>query len=290
MTQIETMQYVSSAELTRNFGAWQDRAARAPLVVTHHGRPRCVLLAADAYAKISHGSALEEYELIVDHAPLSERIDVGFVILDKTFAVRDLNTLASVMLGTSRDQLVGVPLFTLLPGLAEEPFQTRIRRVLRSDAPARLDLPGWDGRGLHIHAFPWPTGLALTMQAVSEEEEAEAELAGARALRTALDAHGNIGTARLTVRASIAQVDASFARIVGIAPERLEGSRVTDLFAVASRDAVSAALEQVMGGGRVEALDVRLLVDEGSRTRRIALAAWREGYGIGGAVMVLHGS
>ena len=65
---------------------------------------------------------------------------------------------------------------------------------------------------------------------------------------------------------------------------------MTDLFAVASRDAVGAALEQVMGGGRVEALDVRLLVDEGDRTRRIALAAWREGYGIGGAVMVLHGS
>ncbi len=289
MAQIESLQYVSSAEITRNFGAWQDRAARAPLVVTHHGRPRCVLLAADAYAKFAHEPALEDYELIVDHAPLSERIDVGFVVLDKSLRLRDLNTLASVMLGRSREKLVGIPLFDLVPDLAEEPLQAQIRRVLRSDAPARLQVPGRDGRILHIHAFPWPTGLALTLQSASSEEEAEAELAGARALRTALAAHGNIGTAQLTVRASIARVDENFARVVGIAPERLEGSRVTDLFAMASRDAVSAALEHVMGSGQVEALDVRLLADGGDRTRRIALAAWREGYGVGGAVLVLHG-
>lgn len=290
MTQIQSLQYVSSAEITRNFGAWQDRAARAPLVVTHHGRPRSVLLAADAYAKISHAEALEEYEVIVDHAPLSERIDAGFIILDQSLALRDLNTLASVMLGRSRDKLIGSSLFELLPGIDEEPCHTQVRRVLRNDAPVRFRLLGRDGRDMHVHVFPWPTGLALTMQSASADEEAEGELARARALRTALHTHGNIGTAQLTVRASIAEVDPNFARIVGIAPERLIGSRVTDLFAVASRDALGVAIEHVMSGGAAEAFDARLLVDEGDEARRVALAAWREGYGIGGAVLVLHGS
>jgi len=288
MTQIESLQYVSSAEITRNFGAWQDRATRAPLVVTHHGRPRCVLLAADAYAKFARAPALEEYEMTVDHAPLSERIDVGFVVLDQSLHLRDLNTLASVMLGRSREKLIGASLFDLLPGLGEEPFHTQIRRVSRSDTSARFPLVGRDGRGMHIHVFPWPTGLALTMQSASSDEEAETELAGARALRTALEANGQIGTARLTVRASIAEVDRHFARIVGAPPERLQGSRVTDLFARDSRDAVGRALEHVMGGGPAEALDARLLVDNDSRPRRIALSAWKEGYGVGGALLLLH--
>ncbi|NIJ33774.1 PAS domain-containing protein [Sphingomonas oligoaromativorans] len=288
MTQIQPMQCVSSAELTRNFGAWQDRAARGPLVVTHHGRPRCVLLAADAYAQFSRSEA-QESEIAVDHALLSERIDVGFVVLDKSLRMQELNTLASVMLGRSRDRLIGTSILDLLPRLAEDPYHTQIRRVLRSAAPARFSLVGQDERSIHLHAFPWPTGMALTLQSASSEDEAENELARARALSAALETHGNIGTAQLTVRASIAEVDASFASIVGIAPDRLAGARVTDLFAMASRDAVSAALEKVMGGAKVEALDACLLVDGGDRPRRIALASWKEGYGIGGAVMVLHG-
>jgi PAS domain-containing protein len=288
MTQTQPMQCVSSAELTRNFGAWQDRAARGPLVVTHHGRPRCVLLAAEAYAQYSRAPVQEE-ETALDQGLLSERIDMGLVVLDKSLPIEGLNTLASVMLGRSRDRLVGLSILDLLPRLAEDPYHPQMRRVLRSASPARFSLLGQDERAMHIHAFPWPTGIALTLQSASSEEEAQAELARARALSAALQTHGNIGTAHLTVRASIAEVDHSFASIVGIAPERLTGARVTDLFAMSSRDVVSAALEQVITGSHVEALDACLLVD-GDRPRRVALASWKEGYGVGGAVMVLHGT
>ena len=41
---------VTAGEISRNFGQWQDRALGGPVIVTHHGRPRVVLVSADYYS------------------------------------------------------------------------------------------------------------------------------------------------------------------------------------------------------------------------------------------------
>ena len=69
-----TVQTVSSAELTRNFAYWQDRAMHGPVTITYHGRPRYVLLAAeswDAERSISDGeNAKRELEYHDRHRDL----------------------------------------------------------------------------------------------------------------------------------------------------------------------------------------------------------------------------
>ena len=48
---------VSSAELVRQFGRWQDEATIQPVLVTHHGRGRVVLVSAAHYDELMAGGA-----------------------------------------------------------------------------------------------------------------------------------------------------------------------------------------------------------------------------------------
>ncbi len=40
---------VTAGEISRNFGHWQDRALEAPVIVTHHGRPRVAVVSAGLF-------------------------------------------------------------------------------------------------------------------------------------------------------------------------------------------------------------------------------------------------
>ena len=43
---------VTSAEVQKNFGYWQDQALRQPVRVTRNGRPKIVLLAVEEYERL----------------------------------------------------------------------------------------------------------------------------------------------------------------------------------------------------------------------------------------------
>ncbi len=44
---------VTSAEVSKNFGAYQDAAVRDPVIITKNGRPRTVLMAYEDYVRLS---------------------------------------------------------------------------------------------------------------------------------------------------------------------------------------------------------------------------------------------
>ncbi|MFG1404254.1 type II toxin-antitoxin system Phd/YefM family antitoxin [Xanthobacter sediminis] len=44
---------VTSAEVSKNFGAYQDAAVREPVVITKNGRPRTVLMAYEDFIRLS---------------------------------------------------------------------------------------------------------------------------------------------------------------------------------------------------------------------------------------------
>ncbi|MFC3207581.1 type II toxin-antitoxin system Phd/YefM family antitoxin [Aquamicrobium soli] len=44
---------VTAAEVSKNFGAYQDAAVREPVVITKNGRPRTVLLAYEDFVRLS---------------------------------------------------------------------------------------------------------------------------------------------------------------------------------------------------------------------------------------------
>jgi prevent-host-death family protein len=44
---------VAAAEVSKNFGAYQDAAVREPVIITKNGRPRTVLLAYEDFVRLS---------------------------------------------------------------------------------------------------------------------------------------------------------------------------------------------------------------------------------------------
>jgi prevent-host-death family protein len=44
---------VSAAEVSKNFGAYQDAAVREPVIITKNGRPRTVLMAYEDFKRLS---------------------------------------------------------------------------------------------------------------------------------------------------------------------------------------------------------------------------------------------
>lgn len=44
---------VTAAQVSKNFGAYQDAAVREPVVITKNGRPRTVLMAYEDYLRLS---------------------------------------------------------------------------------------------------------------------------------------------------------------------------------------------------------------------------------------------
>ena len=44
---------VTAAEVSKNFGAYQDAAVREPVVITENGRPRTVLMAYEDFVRLS---------------------------------------------------------------------------------------------------------------------------------------------------------------------------------------------------------------------------------------------
>ena len=44
---------VTAAEVSKNFGAYQDAAVREPVIITKNGRPRTVLMAYEEFVRLS---------------------------------------------------------------------------------------------------------------------------------------------------------------------------------------------------------------------------------------------
>lgn len=288
MLERQAPRFVSAAEITRNFGMWQDRAAQGPLVVTHHGRPRCVLLSAAAWQQMASADPVADDEkAAIEHDLLAERIDSGFVALDAELTIRGANALGAMILGHARETLVGLSFADAMPVLAEGPVGGQLRRTLRTGEDGRLTAPHGGGK-LRVHVFPWPDGVALTLGPAGEEDEADQAERAAIALREAIEAHGAIGTAQISMRGTIKVADAGFARMAGFTPCRLVGVRATDLLALSARTPVSEALEAVLSGKGGRSIDSVLLVN-GAQERpvHISLAPIVEGYGTSGAVMVM---
>lgn len=288
--QRSSVQTVSSAELTRNFAYWQDRAMHGPVTITYHGRPRYVLLAAeswDAERSISDGESARrelEYQFLIEH------MDGGLLVADTALRITDASSAAALILGRSGPALVGLALTDALPSSTHATVLSSLRHVLRSGEQAQFDLllDEENGTRLRVRAFPWVEGVALLLR-VSYEDDEEARLAEQTALERARQAHGRIEVLRLTVRGTVTMVEAEFAKLVGLPRERIMGLRFSDLLAVRDRPVAREAIERVLSGrSEAEAFDARLLCGGAEEAgARISVAPLASGYAVGGAMAII---
>ncbi|MBU3076618.1 PAS domain-containing protein [Sphingomonas quercus] len=292
MYQGKTPRFVSAAEITRNFGMWQDRAAQGPLVVTHHGRPRVMMLAVEHYEELAagHGPAAEEEDL--ESARLSVvlgQIGSAFAAFDTELRFVRLNAAAVAHFGQPEERLIGRTPEEVFTG-REAMIAGHLREALRTGEEMQVDLPaGPNGeRLLRMRLFPYPGGVGVTFRNVAGLRNAERAEQEHAALAQARVTHGGVGVGRLGPRATFEHVEEPLAQMAGFAPERLGGVRFTDLLSLPSRAAASDAIEAVLTGQGARAFDSIMLVNGGGELPvRIALAELRDGFAISGAVVMV---
>jgi len=281
--------YVTSAEVVRNFGTWQDKVVRNPVVVTNHGRPRCVLLSTELFHSMVSDSvpAQNSDRNALEHAVLTERMDDGFIAMDADLTIVSSNAIGAMMLTCPRELLVGMSLLDVLPAIRNGPGESQLRRTLRSGEDGHFFTAG-PNADLRIHAFPWPGGIAVTFRRSTVEDGTEKRMQEASSLRQALQTHGLIGTAEVSVRGTFVSVDAAFADIAGFAADRLLGSRLVDILAFHDRGNAADAIERTLSSQEPSSFVSTLLREAGEqRMIRFSLAVLIDGNGARSLMVVL---
>lgn len=192
----------TAAQLSRNFGFWQDRAAIRPVLITHHGRPRVVLMSLenmsgqreDLSAVAARGHA--HFELVI------ERIRQGFFWFGRDFEIRMANSTACVHVGLPQNEIVGRSAYDVLPELKGSNMERVLHRVVRIGDPAAFEAPSLmhPGHTLQMEVFPFDEGLAVLFRSIDEDVEERLQLAAHAAYAAIIPALTGAAVGRLSLR------------------------------------------------------------------------------------------
>ena len=270
-------QCVTSSDLVRHFGVWQDRAARAPVYVLHRGRPRLVLTSLDvmdALCAPHAGSATPDADAAL--AALIDASDQIVILIADDGTVARVNQAALARFGGA-----------VRPGAAPAAIATAggellaaaIGRVLASGiAEAAEVIPErYPTRRFACAIDPFPGGCLLRTRDLTAEQQLADARAQAAAIVAAITAAEGVAV-RIGLRGYMIDPPAALARLAGVAPEALATARLVTLVDVADRVAVGDALERVIEDGTPRSVRARLLIRGASSLAvTIGLAAVRHG-------------
>ena len=284
-------QRVTSSDLVRHFGLWQERAVRAPLYILHRGRPRLVLTSVETM------NALCTAHAAAPPPGVASPIDAG-VLLD---GMRELVVVAAAdgaIIASSRTARAHFGA-SVAPGQAIDHVTTpaarnfliaTIRRVQATGAGSRLEIPSAarEGRTLLLTIEPAGTGIALFAQDSTPEREAAHALAEAQACDAAMLSASGVASVTINLRGYPVDPGAALSAMTGLTRDALKMVRFVDLAEVGGRVALDAAIEQAMAGATPEPLRIDLLVNGADPIGlQIGLAPLRIGATVAGATAVL---
>ncbi|PVM86336.1 prevent-host-death family protein [Caulobacter radicis] len=276
---------VTAGEISRNFGQWQDVALSGPVIVTHHGRPRVVMISAEHYAAagLAEGPAGFDNDSALQTAETARSAIVGhlneaFVALDPDLKITAVNPVFEDLKGASAAQLVGLAWTEVFSAPVQALIGEQFRRVLRTGETLEFESESTvqSGRCFGVRVFPYPGGVAALFVNRTEERDLRARLDRAAALETALSVLPGVATARLNIRGVLTSMDADFLRLTGFSEAELRDCRLSDIVRPAERRALTQAVEHALQGDAPARLPVTLLVKDGAeRTIELALATVR---------------
>lgn len=246
----------TSADVSRNFGEWQDRALKAPVQVTHHGRPRVMLLSVDAYEALraEGGTAIDtdaSQNLTYALKALLNGINEGFIALDGALRITAANALVEAFTGRAEGELLGLPYAALEPANpANDVLVDRFHWVMRAGEPirfqARTELGGAGVRTCQISAFPYRSGVGVAYHNITRLEVLKDELADMRSERQALNAQRGVAIASLNPMGYFVRANPAACSQFGFEEARLYDVRFADLVRPACRAALLEGMNQVL--------------------------------------------
>lgn len=281
-------QLVTSSELVRHFGLWQDRAARAPVYILHRGRPRFVLVSVETMEALCAPHAAAAGSGAIDPTALLDAVSDLVLVAGEDLRIVAASRAARVHFGSLAAP--GARLDGIMPLATRALLGEAIRRVAESGVVEPLEFPSpvRAGRMLAAMLVPVERGVALFAQDGSGEREHARTRAITQATAQATAAGGSVAVATLSPRGYIVDPGQALVDLTRLARDALAMIRFVALSEIGGRVALGDALERVLTEGSVEALDMLLLVNRSAPLPvRVALAPVRTGLAIDSAVAVI---
>lgn len=255
---------------------------QGPVTVTHHGRPRVVILSADEYERLtaagtpSGAIAADDTDAEAALQSLLCGMTEGFLGFDGQLKIVVVNSVAQAYLGRSESQLLGQPLYP--PDLADRGavMSDRLRWVLRTGESATFETSSlWrEGRHLLGRAFPYRDGVGVIFANITQVTALKAEQSAWRAERQALAQHPAVALASLNVLGFFVDANAAFESFIGFTAGQLADVRLADLAAPAARHDLAQGLNLLLQQKcDVHYAEVDFLTrEQGRRTLKVALS------------------
>lgn len=282
-------QRVAAADFIRGFANWRLRAARRPVVVTHHGKDAHVLISLDDYRRLGDGRN-EADTTRTSLADLVESIRDAVLLIDRERRIVAINPAATDMIEAPAAALAGRDLIDVLPGLRTGLLLNHINRLLDRRERFSGDMPGvLRPRQWHrVDLVPVAVGGAIILRDVGAAIEDAAAGDTRQALADALEAQGSIGHATLSVREMIENANDALTAMVGVDAAAIRRVRFSALLAINQRHGFTEALEGVFRSGAPIRLPSALITREGAAIPVILSLAERRGvYASEGAVVLV---
>ncbi|MFT3811575.1 MAG: PAS domain-containing protein [Micropepsaceae bacterium] len=282
---------VTAAEIMRNFGYWQQQALTRPLIVTHHGRARVMLISTDHYEDITAsgfppalGDQSDLLSEVLDHS--SE----GFAVHDRDFRILRMNRTALAWLGVSAGDIIGKTTHEFLNRRHSAVFDSMVQRVFRTGEAVSYELAGAGlrARPLRVHSFPFGENVGSAFVDITEEETLAESAAVLEAEQIALELLGLAATVEIDANGRIAGANGVLAQMTGLHAADLDGSMIGDLFEPDSGAAVRETISSVIADSRSRAVPAVLRI--GNRSRRevsVSIAPLKRGMAVNGVIAVI---
>ena len=293
MASVQEPQRVSAADFIRGFANWRLQSAREPVVVTHHGKDAHVLISLDDYRRLDGDPADvadTANRLEQSLAGLVESIRDGVILIDRQWRIVAANPAACDMLERSCADLIGAPLTAAVPRIEGSLLAQHIVRLIdhrerfSGEVPDVLRPRQW----LRIDLVPAPVGGALILRDVSDALSHFSATDARQALLTAVEAQGEIGHARISVRETVEAANDTLLEMLGVDAAAIRRVRFSALLAIGYRAAFAERLEELFRSGQPVRLASQIVTRDGDAIGvTLTIAEVRGPYASDGAVVLV---
>jgi PAS domain S-box-containing protein len=284
---------VSAAEIIRNFGHWQAKALREPVVVTHHGRPRLMLVSVEAWEDRLKAPAAaepqEESDADAVYPALLNHMTEGFVAYDHELNILAVNPAAEAFLERSSAELVGRHFSQAFPTAVRSITHERLQRVVRTGEAVHYEARSTvqPGRRIAVNAFPYRGGAGVVFVNTTDQERLGDNQDVYRALVDALEADAALAMGRLDARGRVLELQPQMADWLGMGEAELQGARLYDLVSPADRRRLLDAVEGVWEAHTPQTVEASFLRRNAEDMRlRLTFSAVLRDFTVQGVLMV----
>ena len=283
-------QRVSAAEFIRGFASWRLRAARRPVVVTHHGRDAHVLISLDDYRRLGDPVGPTINDLDRSRAAVIEGLRDAVLLVGRDGRIVAANPAACDMVEAAAADLIGRDPIEVLGQRPDGPLTLALGRMLGQRERFSADIPGLlrPGGWMHVDMIPVPAGGALILRDISAAIDGAGQELARLALSAAIDAHGAIGIARLSVREAVEDANEALLALTGTDPLAIRRVRFSALLTAPGRPLFAEAVDDMFRSGIPRRIEADMMTRSGAAAAvTLSLAEIRGPYASEGAVVTV---